>query len=44
MQEQKIFPAYGMSKAEYAKRLQELEAPASQPSEGFFARFRKKTQ
>lgn len=43
MQKQKIFPSYGMTKTEYAKRLQELENPVPPRSSGIFARFLKKS-
>jgi len=42
MQYQKPFPAYGISKAEYAKQVQELKERYNQPSEGFFTRLRNK--
>lgn len=44
MQKQKISPSYGMTKIEYARRLKELEAQASQPGGGLLARFWKKAE
>lgn len=42
--QQKPVPTYGITKTQYARKLEEWEANQTthQPGEGFFARFRKK--
>jgi len=42
MQHQQPTAVYGITKAEYAKQLQELEQRSYQPRDGFFARLRSK--
>jgi len=42
MQHQKLAPAYGITKAEYARQQRELSERSSQPSAGLFTRLRKK--
>ena len=48
MQKQKIARVYGVTKAEYARRVQELEtltaAPKRNSGGGFFARFMKRAR
>lgn len=43
MQAAKPIPAYGISKAEYARRMRQFQAYQNhQPSEGLFARLKKR--
>jgi len=44
MHNQKPAPVYGITKAEYARQLQEQEKRHAQPSVGIFTRLRKRFQ